>query len=271
MQFMIRYLTAITFLFIMNSCKTPKQLQYFDGPLDTTRLARVKVPEPIIQKGDLLSIIVFSDNNEASAPYNQPMTTTTQAINPSAGLSAISGNTVSPASGGYVVDQEGFIQFPRLGQLRVEGLSKGGLVNLLDSKLKDNLLQNPFYSIRFLNYKITILGEVTRPAVYSIPSEKVNILEALGMAGDITVFGLKDDILVIREGTGKREIGKINVSDPLLVESRYYHLIQNDIIIVRASAKKPTASEQQTTRNLARVATVAAIITSIALIVNIFK
>jgi len=229
------------------------------------------MPEPIIQRGDLLSIIVYSDNIAASAPYNEPIIGTSQSLGAANPVSSISGNTGSPNSGGYLVDQNGFIQFPRLGPLRVEGLTKAELVDLLNSKLKDTFLQNPYYSIRFLNFKITIIGEVTRPAIYSISSEKVNILEAIGMAGDMTVFGMKNDVLVIRESDGKREIGKINVSNPLLVESPYYYLRQNDIIIVRASEKKPTASEQQTTRNLARIATLAAIITSIALVISVFQ
>jgi polysaccharide export outer membrane protein len=253
-------------LFLIFSCKTPRQVQYLQGPIDTAALSKISIPEPIIQKGDLIGITVYSDNPEATAVYNQQMTTSIvpSAATSSAGLSAAVGQT-SPSMPGYLVDANGDIRFQSLGLLHVEGISRTALEQLLKEKLTP-YLKNPYCNIRFLNYKFTMLGEVTRQGVYSIPNEKISILEALGMAGDITLYGEKDSILVIREVNGKRSFGYLDVSQPEVMLSPYYYLRQNDVVIVKANPKKPSISEQTATRRLTAVATITSILVSVSLI-----
>jgi polysaccharide export outer membrane protein len=115
-----------------------------------------------------------------------------------------------------------------------------------------------------------MLGEVTRQGVYSIPNEKISILEALGMAGDITLYGEKDSILVIREISGKRSFGYLDVSQPEVMLSPYYYLRQNDVVIVKANPKKPSISEQTATKRLATAATITSILVSLSLIFSRF-
>ena len=146
----------------LSSCTTYKQLQYLQGDIDSTKYSQFKVPEQRIQKGDQISIAVFSDNAAASAMFN----TGSIPISTGAGMNAPAqgGGNVSAAGNVYEVDQEGNIFFPQIGKLNVEGLTREGVTKLMDSKLKDKLLINPYYAIRFLNLKITVFGDVGAPA-----------------------------------------------------------------------------------------------------------
>lgn len=259
---------------LLFSCRTAKPVQYLQGPIDTAALSQVNIPEPVIQKGDLVGITVYSDNPEATASFNQQMTTSLlpNAIS-GAGTdgATVTAGTASPSMPGYLVDAKGNIRFQSLGELHVEGLTKAGLEDMLKEKLAKYLM-NPYCNIRFLNYKFTMLGEVTRQGVYSIPGERISILEALGMAGDISMFGLKDSIIVVRETNGKRNFGYLDVSNPEVFTSPYYYLQQNDIVIVKANPKKPDVSEQSANRNFARAATISSILLSLTLVlVQIFR
>ncbi|MBS1752238.1 MAG: polysaccharide biosynthesis/export family protein [Bacteroidetes bacterium] len=245
------------------SCRTPRQLQYLQGPIDTASLSKINFPEPVIQKGDILSIVVYSDNPELTTFYNQQT-----------GSNTAAGSTNSPTTAssvsGYEVDDNGNIRFPSLGSVHVEGRSTRQLQDSLSHNLTQ-YLKNPYCSVRIINKKFTILGEVLKQGLYNFPAERINIFEALGLAGDITMYGLRDSIMVIREANGKRTFGNLSVNDPNVLLSPYYYLHQNDIIIVKATPKKPTLSDQSTTRNLAIVATIATILTSLAVVFNIFR
>jgi len=238
MQQRLLGLFALSFIVVsLFSCRASRPVQYVDGPYDSTALKKLQVPDPIIQKGDLLSIIVYSDNPASTVLYNQPMGASGSSSGSS--TSGGGGQTLS----GYLVDNEGNIQFQGLGSLHVDGLTKKQLVDLLNGKLKDIFLSNPYYTIRFLNFKVTLIGEVSKPGQYSIPSERVSILEAVGLAGDITAFGRKENVKVIRELNGKREVGTVNLSDPNVFNSPYYYLQQNDVIAVAANKYKNRQSE----------------------------
>jgi polysaccharide biosynthesis/export protein len=260
----IPLLSFIIFTCFLFSCGSVKELQLMQGSFDTARLSQIQVPDPVIQKGDILSIIVYSDNDLASTKYNQPIIASQAAANPIGG----SAEAASPKSGGYLVDKSGNIQFPQLGVLHVEGLTKDGLTLLLDSKLKDTLLKNPYYSIRFLNFKITMLGEVNRPGVLSVPDEKVNLLQAIGMAGDLTFFGRRDNVKIIREINGKREFGEVNLTKPDIFSSPYFNLHNNDIILIDLRPKKIAANDQVWTRN---VTVVVGLLSAITIFANLFR
>lgn len=253
---------------LLFSCKTQKQVQYLQGPFDTAALSQINIPEPIIQKGDLIGITAYSDNPELTMIYNQQMNTSFGSTSVQGGASQLQSSTSNSQNmPGYLVDQAGNIQFQSLGMLHVEGLTKLQLSALLQDKLS-KYLKNPYFNIRFINYKFTILGEVNKQGVYSVPGEKINILEALGMAGDITLYGLKDSLIVVREKNGKRSIGTVDVSRSDVFSSPFFYLEQNDVIIVKANPKKPSVSDQTTTKNLTVVATIAAILTSLSVILN---
>jgi polysaccharide biosynthesis/export protein len=210
---------------IMSSCADTKEVTYFNELTDTTILYQAQNLEPVIQKNDLLNITVSSLNNEANQLFNL--------YNVSTSVGTANAGTVSQAAG-FLVDQEGNIQFPMLGTIKVAGLTKKQLKEYLSKTLVANkILYDPVINIRYLNYRVTVIGQVARPAVYNVPAEKITLLEALGLAGDLTIYGERNNILVIREQQeGKRISKHINLlsSDPLT--SPYYYLQSNDIVYV---------------------------------------
>ena len=267
----LRYCTilfAFTAVFFFSACKTQRQVQYLQGIIDTAQLSKVNIPEPVIQKGDMLGITVFSDNFSESAIFNQ---SSGGSISSQGNISGANGpSSAAPNSPSYLVDLDGNIYVHLLGVIKAEGLSKKQLALSLQEKLSA-YLKNPYCNISFQNHKFTVLGEVTKQGVFSMPGDNITILEALGMAGDITMYGKKDSILIMRESEGKRTFGYLNVSNPNVILSPFYYLKQSDVVFVRSDSKKPTATDQSTTRKLAIVATAATVITSLSVIFfNIF-
>jgi polysaccharide biosynthesis/export protein len=157
--------------------------------------------------------------------------------------------------------------FPRLGVLHVEGLTKRQLADTIVSKITD--LENPTAVIRFLNYRITVLGEVGRQGTYLIPYENVTIFEAIGLAGDIPVTGKKDKVRVIREINGDRQIATVDLTSKNIFESPYYHLQQNDVILVDVKKNKVKQTDQALV--LGRIAFALSLVTTLAILYNIFK
>jgi len=251
------------FVSLFSSCGSTRPLTYMQGAFDTAKLSVITASEPIIRKGDLLSIIVFSDNPDATRIYNQSVITT-------AGGTAVSGIPGSaPVSPGYLVDEHGNIMFQQLGSLHVEGLTIAQLKDTLDGRFQsDSLLKHPYYSIRFLNYKFTMLGEIARPGQFSIPGDRINLLEALALAGDMTFYGRRDNVLIIRESNGKREWARLDLTKPEVMGSPYFYLQQNDLVIVEQTRKKVAANDQLTTRNVSLAAT---IVSTLAILYTIFR
>ncbi len=164
------------------------------------------------------------------------------------------------------MDGDGNIVFQGIGKLKVEGLTKAALNDTLDARLSP-FLQNPYYSIRFLNYKFTMMGEVMKPGEYSIPGERVNLLEAIAMSGDLTAYANRDSVFVIRENNNKREFAWLNLTKPEIMASPYFYVQQNDIIIVEPNKKKSVANDIVTTRN---VSLALAFISTFALVYSLF-
>ena len=249
-------------MFSLSSCGSSRQLMILEGPFDTAKLSVVTPVEPIIRKGDILSIIVFSDNPDATKIYNQSLITT--GGNSGGASQGVAGS--SPAAAGYQVDEQGNIVFQGLGKIHVEGLTKAGLKDTLDARLGP-YLQHPYYSIRYLNYKFTMLGEVNHPGVISIPGERINILEAIALAGDLTFYARRDSVFVIRENNNKREFARLNLKEPQVMASPFFYIQQNDIIIFEPTNKKVAANDVVTTRNISLAL---AIVSTFAVLYSIF-
>lgn len=185
---------------------------------------------PKIQPDDLLSIRVSSLSPEGNTLFNQGVITM--------GTSAGSG---SQGAEGYLVDSAGFIQFPILGKVRLGGLSKEEARNMLVDSLQQ-YLREPVVNIRYLNYRITVIGEVRSPSTFTVLSEKVNILTALGMAGDLTPYGKRENVLIIREEEGVRTMTRMNLNSRDVLNSPYFYLQQNDVIYVEPVATRGYAA-----------------------------
>jgi len=266
-------------LILFASCKTQKPLQYFGTtPIDTAKLAKFSIPEPIIQRGDLLGIVVFSDNPEATSIFNQVVSGAS--ASQSAGQTgsgaggASSSSTISagpvPTMPGYLVDYAGNIQMHAIGYLKAEGLTREQLAEDIKQKLTP-YLTNPYATVRIQNFKVTVLGEVGRPGVISYTGDHLTILQAIGMAGDIAQYGLKDSVMLIREYNGKRQFATLDLTKANYMETEYYYLQQNDLLIVKTNPKRPTASVEQNTRRLAFATAIMTILTSLTVLVAIFK
>lgn len=250
-----RLFSLIALPFYLISCATQKKLPayYLDKVInDTTINSNLKFPELKIQKNDLLSISVYSasTNLTADIPYNLPE---------------------AAAGTGFLVDANGNIEYPRLGTIHAEGLTKLQLAEEIKKKLTQpvELLRNPSVIIRFLNYKITVLGQVGREGLVTLPGERLTILEAIGLAGGITDYGKKDEVKIRRERDGKIEIGTVDLSSDSLFYSPYYNLVQNDVVIVQPTKQKAKMTDQGLAQQ--RIGIALSIITTAAIIYNIFK
>ncbi len=210
------------------SCTNTKKVVYFSGITETEINNAIDNLEPVIQKNDLLSITVSSPNATASQPFNTAVTVSTQAI----------GYTSTQATG-YLVDQDGFIDMPMLGRIKAAGLTKKGLKESITKVITDNkYLLYPVVTVRYLNFKVTVLGEVAKPMVINVPDEKINILEALGFAGDMTVYARRDNVTLIREEKGTRIVKRLDLNSGNLLTSPYYYLKSNDILYVEPNKQK---------------------------------
>jgi polysaccharide biosynthesis/export protein len=272
---MLRFPLLRNFLFVvmalwmmhsLSSCGSTKGLIYMQGPFDTAKLSIIPPEEPIIRRGDILSIIVYSDNPDATKIYNQSLITT---ANPagiaSTGVTQAVGGS-APSGSGYQVDGDGNIVFQGIGKIHVAGLTKAALKDTLDARLTPYLL-HPYYNIRFLNYKFTMMGEVLRPGIVTIPGEKINILEAIALAGDLTAYANRDSVFIIRENNNKREFYWMNLTKPTIMASPCFYLQQNDIVIVQPTKKKSVANDVITIRNITIASTV---VSTFAILYSIF-
>ncbi|OQP51718.1 polysaccharide biosynthesis/export family protein [Niastella populi] len=221
---------------LLTNCTNMKKVAYLNNINETEITNAINNLEPVIQKNDLLSVTVSSPNATASQPFNTVVTVSTQTI----------GYTATQASG-YLVDMDGFIDMPMLGRIKAAGLTKQQLKDNITKVLVDNkYLLYPVVSVRYLNFKVTVLGEVARPMVVNVPDEKINILEALGFAGDLTIYARRDNIALIREEQGKRIVKRLDLNSGNLLTSPYYYLMSGDILYVEPNKAK--VSQNSNTR-----------------------
>ncbi len=229
-----RFFIGFLLAFFLTSCVNTRKAIYFNGVGDGTISSDTPIPESIIQKNDLLNITVSSLNSDASAMFNSPnISSFNSPVTP--GVVNIGNNVML----GYLVGVDGTIQYPILGNIKAEGLTKDQLTKTITKKLLDqNLLTDPIVTIRFLNFRVTVLGEVKNPTVINVPNEKISLLEAIGLAGDLTIYAKRDDVLIIREENGDKVIKRINLNTNELLTSPYYYLKSNDIVYVEPNKSK---------------------------------
>ncbi|MBQ8520626.1 MAG: polysaccharide biosynthesis/export family protein [Bacteroides sp.] len=252
-------------MLLMAGCTSYKNVPYLQNPEVVNSFDSIlPMYDAKIMPKDLLTITVNSTDPDAAAPFNLIVQT---AIN-----SAHSSNlTQQPSLQQYLVNNEGYIDFPVLGRLKVGGLTKNQAEDLIREKLSPYLREAPIVTVRMANYKIAVLGEVAKPGLFTVNNEKVNIFEALAMAGDLTVWGIRDNVKLIREDAeGKREIIQLNLNNSEIVTCPYYYLQQNDILYVSPNKTKAKNSDIGQSTSLWFSAT--SILVSIAsLLVTIFR
>jgi len=219
----------VFFLITVTSCVNTKRATYFNNIQNSVHPDQPV--DPPIQKNDQLSIIVTSLNPEATEVFNKPNESV---------ISHSSGNGVSAVTTGYLVDNQGNISFPIVGNVKAEGLTLEQLAAKLSATLSEKkLLIDPIVNVRLMNFRVTVLGEVSRPTVVTATNGRLSFLEALGMAGDLTIFAERDNVLLIRVENGQKIVRRINLMSPDFVSaSPYYYLRTNDVIYVEANRQK---------------------------------
>ena len=221
---------------LVSSCASTKDIAYFQNKMVNQPEKIDKHAGIVIQPKDMLSIVVSSRNPELVAMFNLPV------ISYQAG-GEVPLNTAQQRLMGYVVDEEGFIDFPVLGKLNIVGKTRWEVAELVKNKLiQEGYLSDAVVTVEFLNFKISVLGEVASPGTFSIDGDKVTVLQAISLARDLTIFGRRDNVSVIREQDGKRTIYEINLTDVDLFKSPAYYLQQNDIVYVQPNDIKARQS-----------------------------
>lgn len=211
-----KLITLIVCLFLFASCEPRRNLVYFSEGNPNSK-GSVSVPsnmEVKIQPDDILKVSVNSLSVESNALFNP------------------AGNEA-----GYKVDKAGNIGFPVVGSIKVDGLTLEQAQTKISKEL-DKYVKNSIVSVQFLNFKITVIGEVNRPNSFSITNDKVNVLEALGLAGDMTVYGKRENVLVIRQNGNERTMARINMNSRDVLNSQFFNLKQNDIVYVEPDRAK---------------------------------
>ena len=242
-----------------SSCVSHQELLYLrDLPVNadvTDTIKNISQADLRLQPDDLLSITVTSYNLEASKPFNMDansMQSMAQALQ--------GGSNVAEMLTGYFVDQEGFIDFPVLGRLDVNRKTLTETKALLYGKLK-TYLKDPVVNIRYLNLKVSILGEVTKPGTLRLTNKRLTIFEAIGMVGDMTPYANRSNVVVIREKNGRRSIKRINLQSAEIFTSPFYYLQQNDVVYVEPNKTKVNTIADQSSRVLSYVSTALSILT----------
>jgi polysaccharide biosynthesis/export protein len=247
-----------------SACVSHKDMLYLsDIPINANMVDSIQnlaQTDLKIQPDDMLAIIVSSYNMDASKPFNLEQTTMQT-------MTTLGGGVGGESMVGYFVDQEGFIDFPILGRLNVMQKTLNETKALLYAKLK-TYLKDPVVNIRFLNLKISVLGEVLRPGTLRLTNKRVTIFEAIGLAGDMTPYSNRSNVLLIREQNGRRSVKRINLQSASVFKSPYYYLQQNDVVIVDPNKTKANTIADQTNRWISFITAGASIVTVLSLILR---
>lgn len=231
-------------------CAPQRDLVYFSNLSKVSNDQIQNAPELKLQKNDQLSISLTSLNTEYNVLF--------------ASANANNSNTPINSKGGFRINNAGNIALPLVGDVKVEGLTleeaKGLITQVLKRQIKD-----PYVDLQLVNFKITVIGEVNHPASLSVPGEQINLLEALGMAGDMTVYGKRENVLVIREEDGVRNMVRLNLNDKNTFSSPYFNLKQNDIVYVEPDKAK----EKQANPNNQLMPIVSTLVSAAAVILTI--
>jgi len=212
------------------SCASKKDLVYLQGIENQKSYDSSVKYEPTLQPDDLLSIIVSAENPEVTVPFNLPQIQGNYELNNNQ-------NGIKT----YLISNDGFIDFPVVGKIKLGGLTRTQATDKLH-EMVSVYIKNPSINLRIFNYKISVLGEVIKPGTYTIPSERITLLEALSMAGDLGIYGKRNNILVIHEEDGKKTYTRMDLTNANLMNSPRYYLSQNDVVIVEPNKTKINSS-----------------------------
>jgi polysaccharide export outer membrane protein len=248
---------------LLSACGSTKEISYLQD-MNVVRMLTIKQKyEAIIHQNDLLSIYVNSKNPELTAPFNMPVAFSQVGVDVSSSQRVL----------GYLVDVNGDIDFPMLGKIPVEGLTRLQLTDLIKNWLtRDNLIKDPIVTVQFLNFRVSVMGEVNHPGSFTITGDRVTLLDALSMAGDLTIYGKRNRVAVIREDQNERTIMFHDLRSVNIFASPCYYLQQNDIVYVEPNRARAAQSHINQNNSVGVWLSAISILTSVvALMVNLNK
>lgn len=253
----MKRLILILLVGVFTSCSSQRNLSYFADLPDNTdfKSAILKTHQPKIQEGDILSIVVSSLDPASNAMFNTGALQSSFAVANNEGGSHFSKE-------GYLVGHDGTINYPIIGKIQLKGLTLTEAHELMEGELI-KYIKDPIVNVRYLNFKVTVIGEVQRPLTFTVANDRINILEALGMAGDMTVYGKRKNVLVIREEDEERNMVRLDFTRKETFNSPYFYLKQNDIVYVEPSHLKDPSGE----RTLRIISTVVTVVTGASLLI----
>lgn len=227
----LRYFSFILFLVFL-SCASRKDVAYLQTELSKNSSndgSKGLSYEIFLQPDDMLQIMVSAENPEVAAPFNLKS-------EPVEG--AMSGQNQGE---GYLIDKNGEINFPQIGKIKLGGLTRLEAIDKIKTLLQ-GYITNPFVHIKVLNFKVSVLGEVKNPGVFPVNGERITLLEALSISGDMTIYGKRKEVLLIRETNGVKTINKVDITSSDFVNSPNYYLTQNDIVYVEPNKTRVNSS-----------------------------
>lgn len=260
-------IAAVVIIAAMTGCKSHQKVVYFQNADSVSLSASRMLYDAKIMPKDELSITVSCSNPEAATQFNLAVSE----VNSSTGSKRM--NTGGAMLLPYLVDNDGTINFPVIGTLKVGGLTKNECQDLILSKIKPYFSANekPVVTVRTSNYRVTVMGEVNSPGVFSVGSEKMSILEAIAQAHDLTIYGKRENILVIREdANGEKSMHRMNLNDANIVSSPYYYLQQNDIVYVEPNKTKAANSDIGTVTTFT-MSIISTLMSVASLVINIIR
>lgn len=249
-------------LCIFSSCASQKQISYLQDVPDDYRQKVVQDYDIRIRPDDLLSIMVNSKDPELVQMFNLPMVSY-QITNSTTGYAGGQNRIL-----GYLVDKEGNIDFPQLGVIKVQDMTRAELTGTIKKQLIDKgLVNDPIVTVQFLNFKVSVLGEVTRPGTFEVNSDRITLLDALSRAGDLTIYGQRENVKVIREENGERVVASVDLRSSDLLSSPYYYLRQNDIVYVEPNKVKAGQREINQNRTIGTFASIVSVLISLSVLI----
>ena len=272
----LKSLFRLSLIAIMCACSTPKDISYFQNLQNASQAELDSMYMKYSAKicpDDLLGITVSGQNLAGVAPFNLPavsfMTPASVAAAGRRDALPVTQSSLQP----YLVDENGYIQFPVLGRIKIGGLTKVDAAKLLENEISEHV-KEPIVTIQNLNFKISVLGEVNHPGPFFLTNERISILDALALAGDLTIYGNRKNVLLMRDNNGKKEFNYFDLTSSEIFKSPYFYLQQNDLVYIdpNDSRKKNARFSQSDQFNMTVVSTILTAVSILTtLYVNVLK
>jgi polysaccharide export outer membrane protein len=258
---------AVILMVLTSACSSTKNVTYFRDIPDSVKhksIDQAAFSTPVIQIDDILQVNIQTLDPGSAGVLNQQNTNTYPTGTQGPGGSGTTANV-----SGYLVDKDGNVALPMIGKINVVGITTSQAREKIQIEVA-KYFKDPVVNVRFANFKVTVLGEVVRPSTYVMPNEKVTLLDALGMAGDLTIYGKRENVLLIRDNniSGKKDFVRLDLTDSKFITSPYFYLHQGDVIYVEPNKSKVAATDMTTVKRLTILTSVLTLLIVIASRIN---